>query len=54
MEHWAAVSTLLGLIRSVYRDPPPHWKLNQRPQNAEPKIYHWATGPQEKKKENVY
>ena len=23
----------------------PHWKSNQQPQNAEPKLYHWATGP---------
>ena len=34
-----AISTLLGLISSVYRDFP-HWKSNQRPQNAEPKLDH--------------
>ena len=43
-KHWTAVSTLLGLISSVYRDLP-HWRLNQRLQNAELKFYHWATNP---------
>ena len=41
--NWTAVSTLLGLISSVYHDLP-FWRSNQRPQNAEPKLYHWATG----------
>ena len=39
-KHWTAVSTLLGLISSVYRDLY-HRRSNQRPQNAEPKLYHW-------------
>ena len=30
-KHWIAVSTLLGLISSVYHDFR-HWRLNQRPQ----------------------
>ena len=42
--HWTAVSTLLGLISSVYCDLP-YWRWNQQPQNAEPKLCHWATGP---------
>ena len=33
-EHWTAVSTLLGLISSAYRDLH-HWRSNQQPQNAE-------------------
>ena len=37
---WTAVSTLLGLISSVYRDLP-HWRSNQQSHNAEPKLYHW-------------
>ena len=41
-KHWTAVSTLLGLISSIYRDLP-HWRSNQWPQNAEPKLYYWAT-----------
>ena len=36
MEHWTAVLTLLGLIRSAYRDLYP-WILNQQPQYAEAK-----------------
>ena len=32
-----AVSTLLGLINSVYRDLR-HWRSDHRPQNAEPKV----------------
>ena len=43
-KHSTAVSTLLGLISSVYRDLP-DWRSNQRPQNAEPKHYHWAIIP---------
>ena len=43
-KHWTVVSTSLGLITSVYRDLPT-WRSNQQPQNAEPKLYHWATGP---------
>ena len=23
----------------------PHWRLNQQPQNPEPKLYHWALNP---------
>ena len=34
MEHWTAVSTLLGLISSAYCDLH-HWRSNQQPQNAE-------------------
>ena len=37
-----AVSTLLSLISSVYRDLP-HWRLNLQQQNAEPKLYHRVT-----------
>ena len=40
-KHWTAVSTLLGLISSVYRDLH-HWKSNERPQIAESKLYNWA------------
>ena len=43
-EHGIAVSTLLGLISSAYRDLF-QGRLNQQPQTAEPKLYHWATGP---------
>ena len=43
-KHWTAVSTLLGLISSVYRDLY-RWRSNQRPQIAEPKLYHWAINP---------
>ena len=39
-EQWTAVSTLLGLSSSAYRDLQ-HWRSNKRPQNAEPKLYHW-------------
>ena len=35
-KHWTAISTLLGLISSVYRDLH-HWRSNQQPQIAEPK-----------------
>ena len=42
--HRTAVSTKLGLISCDYLDPS-HWRSNQWPQNAEPKLYHWATGP---------
>ena len=41
-KHWTAVSTLLGLISCVYHDLH-HWRLNQKPQIAEPKLYNWAT-----------
>ena len=37
-KHWTAVSTLLDLISSVFRDLP-HLRLNQQPQNAELKLY---------------
>ena len=43
-KHWTAVSTLLGLTNSIYHDLP-HWRSNQWPQNAEPKLYHWAISP---------
>ena len=43
-KHWTAVSTLLGLISSVCCDLH-HWRLNQRPQNAELKLYHRAINP---------
>ena len=33
-KHWTALSTLLGLISSVYHDFS-HLKSNKRPQNAE-------------------
>ena len=38
----AAVSTISGLISSVYRDFH-HWRSNQRPQIAASKLYDWAT-----------
>ena len=41
-EHWTAVSTLLGLISNVYRNLY-HWRSNQWPQTAVPKLYNWAT-----------
>ena len=37
-KHWTAVSTLLGLISSVYHDLN-HWRSNQQPQIAEQKLY---------------
>ena len=40
-EHWTAVSTLLGLISSVYLNLH-HWISNQRPQIAVPKLYNWG------------
>ena len=40
-EHWTAVSTLLCLISSVYRNFY-YWRSNQRPQIAVPKLYNWA------------
>ena len=43
-EHWTAVAILLGLISIVYSDLS-HWKSDQRPQNTEPKLNHWAIGP---------
>ena len=33
------LDSCFDLIRSQ------HWRPNQRPQNADPKFYHWATGP---------
>ena len=39
-----AVSTLLGLISSVYCDLH-HWRSIQRPQIAEPKLYNWDNSP---------
>ena len=41
-KHWIAISTLLDLISSVYHDLY-HGRSNQQPQNAEPKLYDWAT-----------
>ena len=41
-EHWTAVSTLLGLISSMYRNLH-HWRSNQGPKIAVPKLYNWAT-----------
>ncbi len=38
-EHWTAVSTVLGLISSVYPDLH-HWRSSQGPLNAGPKHYH--------------
>ena len=38
-KHWTTISTLLGLISSVYRDLH-HWGSNQQPQIAEPKLYY--------------
>ena len=43
-KHCTAVSTLLGLISSVYRDLH-HWRSNHRPQIAEPKLYNWTNNP---------
>ena len=40
-KHWTAVSIILSLISGLYRDLS-NWKSNQRPQNAEPKLYNWA------------
>ena len=37
-KHWTAVSTLLGLISSAYRDLR-HWRSDQWPQITEPKLY---------------
>ena len=41
-EHWTGVSTLLGLISSVYSNLH-HWRSNQRPQIAVPKLYNEDT-----------
>ena len=43
-KQWTAVSTLLDLIKCVYRDLQ-HWRSNQQPQIAEQKLYNWATCP---------
>ena len=40
-KHWTAVSTLLGLISIVNRNLH-HWRSNQQPQLAVPKLYTWA------------
>ena len=40
--HLIAVSTLLGLFSSVYRNLH-HWRSNQRSQIAVLKLYNWAT-----------
>ena len=40
-EHWAAVSTLLQLVSSVYCNLH-HWRSNQRPQIAVLKLYNWT------------
>ena len=39
--HWTAVSTLLSLISSDLT----RWRSNQLLQDAELKLYLWATGP---------
>ena len=41
-KHWTAVSTLLGIINSVYHNLH-HWRSNQRSQIAVPKLYNWVT-----------
>ena len=41
-KHWTAVSTLLGLISSVYCDHH-HWRSKQQLQIAVQKLYNWAT-----------
>ena len=43
-KRWTDVSTLLGLISSVYRDFL-QWISNQRPQNAKLKLHHRSTNP---------
>ena len=43
-KHWIIVSILLGLISSVYLDLR-HWRSNQWPQTAGPKLYNWANSP---------
>ena len=40
--HWTVVLILLGLISSVYCYLN-HWRSNQRPQIAEPKLYNWPS-----------
>ena len=37
-KHWTTVSTLLSLISSIYRDLH-HWRSNQRPHIAKPKLF---------------
>ena len=41
-KHWTTVLTLLGLISSIYHDFS-HWRSNQQPQIAVPKLYSGAT-----------
>ena len=41
-KHWTAVSTLFGLISSVYRDLP-HWRSNQQPQSRNTTPDHQST-----------
>ena len=44
-KYWTtAVSTLLGLISSVYHDLH-YWRSKQRSQIAEPKLFDWSTSP---------
>ena len=40
-KHWTAVSALLGLISNVYHDLH-HWRSNQWPKIAVPKLYDWG------------
>ena len=43
-EDCTTVSTLFSLISCVYRDLQ-HWRSNQQPQHAKPKLFDWATSP---------
>ena len=47
MWHTEPLDSCFNLIRSHHQRISylPHWRLNQRSQDAEPKLYHWATGP---------
>ena len=48
MQHTKRLDSCFNLFRShqqyIHHDLP-HWRSNQQPQNAEAKLYHWATGP---------
>ena len=41
-ENWTVLSIFRGIISSVHRNLN-HWRSNQRPQVAVPKLYNWAT-----------
>ena len=43
-EHWTAVSTFLGVLSWLYRNPH-HWRSNQQPQIVVPEIYNRAISP---------